>query len=223
MFTIDTGDTGGSKGPWMSWTSNGSAEKGFAPKSWVLRSKDDNDQRVEKMVPAFENGCIMDLDSLQLGWMKDGAKGQAPIKQWNPSISQSTPRPDESKKASGAYAWSQALSVRCAIGDGQAATWEQASFGSYDAFSQLSKQIAAEWSDKSQNGALLPLVKQTKVITKSLKSGNSNQPVLTVVEWVPRPDCLKDDAPVIDTGAQTAQAAAQVQSAPPTGASAGGF
>ena len=164
----------------------------------------------------------MDLDTLQLGWMKDGATGQAPEKRWNPSISQSTPRPDESKKPSGGFAWSQALSVRCAIGGGEAATWEQASFGAYDAFSKLSKQIAAEWSEKSQNGALLPLVKQTGVETESLKSGSTNKPILEVVRWLERPDCLKDDAPVIatETPAPTQQQAAQ---APATPAANGGF
>ena len=215
-FVIDTGETGGSKGPWMSWTSNGSAMKGFKPKSWVLRGKDANDQKFEKVIPAFENGCVMDLDTLQLGWMKDGATGQAPEKRWNPSISQATPRPDDSKKPSGAYAWSAALSVRCAIGGGEAATWEQAAFGAYDAFSKLSKQIAAEWSEKSENGKLLPLVKQTGVESQTLQSGTSNKPVLTVVQWVPRPDCLKADAPVIATApAETAAPAAATANAAP--------
>jgi hypothetical protein len=219
-FMIDTGETGGSKGPWMSWTSNGSAMKGFAPKSWVLRGKDGHDQKFEKVVPAFANGCVLDLDSLQLGWMKDGATGQAPEKRWNPSISQATPRPDDSKKPSGAYAWSAALSVRCAIGGGEAATWEQASFGAYDAFSKLSKQIQAEWQEKSQNGKLLPLIKQTGVETQSLQSGNTNKPVLTIVEWVERPDCLKDDAPTIQTEVAKAQEAIKPAE---TDASAGGF
>ena len=199
MFAIDTGNTGGSKGPWMSWTSNGSAMKGFPPKSWVLRGKDEQDNKFEKVVPAFVNGCVMDLDSLQLGWMKDGATGQAPEKRWNPSIAQATPAPDDSQKPNGKPAWSQALSVRCAIGGGEAATWEQASFGAYDAFSKLSIQIAAEWPQHSQNGKLLPLVKQVDVHTVNLKSGSSNQPVLQVIKWVERPDCLKDDAPVIAT------------------------
>jgi len=198
-FSIDTGNEGGSMGPWMSWTSNGSAAKGFAPKSWVLRGKDENDEKFERVVEAFATGCVMDLDTLQLGWMRDGATGQAPEKKWNPSISQSMPRPDESKKSTGSYAWSAALSIRCAIGDGQAATWEQASYGSYDAFSKLSKQIEAEWAAKSENGRLLPLVKQTDVISQSLKSGTSNKPVLVVVDWVERPDCLKADAPKIAT------------------------
>lgn len=221
MFTIDTGETGGSKGPWLNWTSNGSMQKQLQAKSWALRGKDDNDVKFEHNVPAFENGCVMDLDTLQLGWMKDGGQGQAPIKQWNPSVTQSTPRPDDAKKQGGGYVWGQALSIRCAIGDGKAATWEQASFGAYDAFAKLAKVISAQWAEKSQNGALLPLVKQTDVMTVTMPSGTSHQPVLEVVEWVARPDCLKDDAPQIDTGAQAAQAAAAQPAE--TGAAAGGF
>ena len=227
-FDIDTGNDGGSLGPWMSWTSNGSAMKGFPPKSWVLRGKDQNGEKFESVIPAFANGCVLDLDTLQLGWMKDGATGQAPEKRWNPTISQATQRPDESKKPSGAYAWSSALSVRCAIGGGDAATWEQASFGAYDAFSKLTKQISAEWGEKSQNGKLLPLVKQTGVETQQLKSGSSNKPVLQVIDWVERPDCLKADAPEIATAPTEAPKAATPAPAPApapaqTAATAGGF
>lgn len=218
-FNIDTGETGGSKGPWMSWTSNGSAMKGFAPKSWVLRGKDESDEKFENTVVAFADGCVLDLDTLQLGWMKDGATGQSPEKRWNPHFSKATPRPDDSKKQSGAYAWSAALSIRCAIGSGQAATWEQAAFGAYDAFSKLAKQISAEWSEKSDNGRLLPLVNQTGVESQTLKSGTSNKPVLQVVQWVERPDCLKGDAPTIATSSPEAQTAAAVQAAAANAAS----
>ena len=201
MFTIDTGDTGGSKGPWISWTSNGSAEKGFAPRSWVLREKEEGAvQSHSSVVPAFTTGCVLDLDTLKLGWEKDGAKGMAPERRWNPTVSQSTPRPDDSKKASGAFAWARALSVRMAIGGGKAATWEQGSFGAYEAFTALSKQIMAEWAANSQNGLLLPLVKQTAVDKRDLPSGSANIPVLKIERWVPRPDCLKADAPVIASG-----------------------
>jgi len=209
MFAIDTGETGGSQGPWISWTSNGSAEKAFAPRSWVLRDKDDLGNKSEVVVPAFANGCVVDLDTLKLGWEKDGAKGMAPERRWNPSISQSTPRPDESKKISGSYAWSKALSVRCAIGGGNAATWEQGSFAAYEGFTKLSKQIVAEWAAHSQNGALLPLVQMTGVEKRELSNGSANIPILTVTKWVPRPDCLKAAPPVIATEAapQPVQAA----------------
>lgn len=210
MFHIDTGDTGGSKGPWVSWTSNGSAEKGFPPRSWVLREKEEGaSQSTQTVIPAFAAGCVLDLDTLKIGWEKDGAKGMAPDRRWNPSVSQSTPRPDDSKKPSGAYAWSRALSVRMAIGGGKTATWEQGSFGAYDAFVNLSKQIMAEWPAQSQNGLLLPLVKQTAVEKRELPSGSANIPVLKIERWVPRPDCLKADAPQIATGFDEPAPAAQ--------------
>jgi hypothetical protein len=166
-------------------------------------------------VPAFVNGCVLDLDSLKLGWEKDGAKGQAPERRWNPTLAQATPRPDESKKLSGAFAWSRALSVRCAIGGGQAATWEQGSFAAYEAFTKLAKQIEQQWAAQSQNGTLLPLVKQTGVEKVELPAGSANVPVLTIAKWVPRPDCLKADAPVIATAAP-APAAAPAPVAQPT-------
>lgn len=200
MFAIDTGSTG-SKGPWISWTSNGSAEKGFAPRSWVLREKPEGASiSTNSVVPAFANGCVLDLDTLELGWEKDGAKGMAPERRWNPSPAQQTQRPDDGKKLSGAFAWTRALSVRMAIGGGKSATWEQGSFAAYDAFANLAKQIAAQWASHSQNGLLLPLVKQTSVDKRELPNGSANIPVLTIEKWVPRPDCLKADAMVIATG-----------------------
>jgi hypothetical protein len=219
MFTIDTGESG-SAGPWVSWSSNGSAEKGIAPRSWVLRDKDEIGNKVEIKVPAFEAGCVMDLDTLKLGWERDGAQGRAPDRRWNPSVSKSTDRPDDSKKPSGAFAWSKALSVRLAIGGGKAATWEQGSFAAYDAFAKVAKQITAEWSANSQNGTLLPVIQQVSVEKVTLPSGTANIPVLRVVKWVPRPDCLKASAPVIAVSepAPAPQYAPQPQVAAPADA-----
>lgn len=212
MFMIDTGSSGGSKGPWISWTSNGSAERGFAPRSWVLREKHDGEQHATlSVVPAFASGCVMDLDTLRLGWEKDGAKGMAPERRWNPSISQSTERPDDSKKPSGAFCWTRAVSVRIALGGGEAATWEQGSFAAYEGFANLAKLIQAEWTAKSQNGVLLPLVVQTGVDRRELPNGSANVPVLSIQRWVPRPNCLKADAPVI----AAAPAPAPQYTAPP--------
>ena len=218
MFTIDTGITGnGSLGPWVSWTSEGSARKGLPPECWVLREKAEGaETATTSRVPAFENGCVMDLDTLKLGWEKDGGKGAAPERRWNPSVSQATPRPSEERKPSGAHVWAQAVSVRVAIGGGKAATWEQASFGAYQAFARLAQQIVAEWPEKSNNGAKLPLVKQVGTERLNLKSGNSSIPVLQVVDWVSRPACLAADAPVIAAApaSQPAPAPQPVQQAP---------
>lgn len=221
MFVIDTGSEGGSLGPWLRWTSEGSARKRLEPESWALRSKDASGQTVETNVPAFKNGCVMDLDTLKLGWEKENTAGGAPERRWNPTISKSTDRPDESKKSGGGYMWSQALSVRLAIGGGQAATWEQGGFGAYEAFTRLSKLIMSEWQDKSQNGKLLPLVVQTSVEQKKLGNGNTSIPILSIAKWVERPDCLKADAPVIAAGdAAPAPQPVAPPSAPPQSAPA---
>jgi len=197
MFKIATvAGGGGSQGPWISWSSNGSAMKAIAPKSWVLREKEEGAiEATSTAIPAFANGCVMDLESLKLGWEKDVGTGQAPERRWSPDIAMPMPRPDDSKKATGGFAWSAALSVRCAIGGGKAATWEQGAFGAYEGFSRLARQIEAQYP----GDGTLPLVKQTGVETIKLKSGAANIPILAIERWVPRPDCLKADAPTIAT------------------------
>ena len=180
--------------------------KGIPHSAWVLRGKDDSGQKSETAIPAFVNGCVLDLDTLKLGWERDGAKGMAPERKWNPTLAAFMPRPDESKKLSGAFAWTKGLSVRCAIGGGQAATWEQGSYAAFEGFSRLKNQIVAEWAANSQNGALLPLIKQTGVDRVDLPSGTANIPLLSVVGWVPRPDCLKADAPIIASAPPAAPA-----------------
>lgn len=221
-----TNSTEGTLGPWVTWTSNGSAQKGFAPKSWVLRDKDDFGNKTENVVEGFASPCVFDVDSLKLGWEKDGAPGQAPERQYSSHYSVPMPRPDDSKKPSGTYAWSNCLQVRIALSQEQAATWEQGSFGAYKAFEALAKQIEAQW-DQSQNGKLLPVVQQTGVETKTLKSGTSNTPVLSIIKWVERPACLTGDAPAIATNAATQPApetppAAQVPQASSEGVPAAG-
>jgi hypothetical protein len=223
-----TNQTEGSLGPWMTWTSNGSAAKGFPPKAWIMRGKDANDNKFEQVIDGFANPCVFDLESLKLGWEKDGAAGQAPQRLYSSHYSVPMERPDQSKKQNGAFAWSNCLQVRVAVSQTQAVTWEQGSFGAYQAFTKLAKQIEAQWPEYSQNGTLLPVVHQTGVETRALSSGSTNIPVLEVVKWVPRPDVLKDAAPQIATQAPEQAAQPAPQPAQPQGntaavSAAGGF
>lgn len=201
MFQIDTGNSGGgSTGPWISWSSNGSAMKEIKAMSWVLRGKDGSD-KFEKNIPGFESGAVMDLDTLKLGWEREGI--DRPERRWNPSLAQAMPRPSEEKKATGGYVWSNALSVRVAIGNGEAATWEQGQWAAYEGFARLAKQINAQIGD---NMGKLPLIKQTGVEKIKLSGGNANIPVLEIVKWVDRPDSLKADAPQIAISSSQPQA-----------------
>ena len=209
MFALNK--TEGSRGPWMTWSSNGSAEKGVAPKSWVMRGKDANDVRFENAIEGFANKCVFDLDTLKLGWEKDTANG--PERVYSSHFTVPIARPDETKQANGKATWTNCLQVRVAISQDQAVTWEQGSFGAYEAFTRLSRQIEAQW-DQSQNGKLLPLVQMTDVESQKLTGGTSNIPILTVVGWTDRPDILKDDAPAIATNAAPAPAPAAASSIP---------
>ncbi len=208
-----TNQTEGSKGPWMTWSSNGSAAKGFPPKSWVMRGKDEHDQRFEQPFDGFARPCVFDLDTLKLGWEKDGAQGQAPERVYSSHYSVAMPRPDESKKSNGAFQWTNALQVRIATSQTEAFTWEQGSFGAYQAFAKLAALIEAQWAEHSQNGALLPVVQQTGVEQRALSSGTTNIPILSIVKWAPRPAILKDNAPTIATQAPAQAAAAPAQAA----------
>ena len=109
--------------------------KEIKAKSWVLRGKDTSGSKFENNVPAFEAGAIIDLDSLKLGWEREGI--DRPERRWNPSLSQAMPRPSDEKKPSGGYVWTNALSVRVALGKGETATWEQGQWAAYEGFRRL--------------------------------------------------------------------------------------
>lgn len=194
---IDTGATGGgSQGPWIAWSSNGSALKEIKAKAWVVRGKDQNGIKFERNIPAFEAGVVMDLETLKLGWEREGI--DRPERRWNPSLAQAMPRPSEEKKPTGGYVWTNALSVRVALGKGETATWEQGQWAAYEGFRRLAAEINAQ---AGSNPNKLPMVKQTGVETIKLGNGNANVPLLSIVKWVDRPDSLKADAPQIDMGA----------------------
>lgn len=213
MFDIDTTDSEGMKGPFLSWTPKGSAEKGFAPRSWVLRDKDAAGNRSETIVPGFANGCVLDLDDIKLGWERDRPVG-GPERRWSRSIAKIDPRPDDSKKDSGSYAWSKVMAIRVAIGGGKAATWSQSGFAGYDAFMSVMKQAKAEYP----NNGTLPVVQQTGVRKEVFGKGDTYVPELKIVNWVPRPACLAQQSAgfaAIDTATEAPAPQAAAMTPPP--------
>ena len=174
--------------------------KGFAPKSWVLRGKDENDTKFEHVVEAFAKGCVLDLDTLQLGWMKDGATGQAPEKKWNPHFSQATPRPDESKSEGGGFAWRNALSVRVAIGGGETATWEDEGWGVYLGFSNMIQNLINPGF--AANIGKCPHVRCIGYVKQGSGQKSTSIPQFEIVAWVDRPAALMEDAPQIASAPQ---------------------
>lgn len=225
MFAIDTGAEGGSRGPFISFKPKGSAKRGLPYKSWTLRDKDGDETTITPF-PRMENpGVVLDIyakggqlcGSLKLGWSKsDGIKGVAPERRWWASPLKSEPRPDETKKAAGGFTWSNALSVRAAIGEGKAATWEDDGWGVYKGFSGLVKTLNGQFA---ANEGLCPKVRVTGYIEDGSGQNTTFVPQFEVLQWIARPACLTEDAPQIEAAWPVATAA-PVQAATPAPASA---
>lgn len=222
MFTIDTAAEGGSRGPWISFKPKGSAKHGLPYKSWVLREKDDAGESAITRFGNMENpGVILDIyakggqlcGSLKLGHSKsEGMKGVAPERRWWQSPLRREPRPDESRTALGGFVWSNALSVRAAIGGGKAATWEDDGWGVYKGFDGLVKLLNPGFA---AHEGLCPMVRVTGYADSGSGQNTTFVPVFEVVKWVPRPACLAEDAPSIASAEEVPAPQPQQQSRPP--------
>jgi len=173
MFDIDTGRQG-SQGPWIAWSARGTLDGSIEPKSFYVR-----DENGKTPSQAFNSGVVMDIYAMKTGWQKsEGIAGQAPDWKWNPSVSQMMQQPGEDYK--------KGFSIPCAIGGGQTATWEQAGAAAWNAFTNLVPSLQEAPEGK------LPVVKMTGTKVQQFKRGSTVEPVLEVVKWVDRPDCLKE-------------------------------
>lgn len=206
MFDFDTGNQG-AEGPFIAWSARGTQDGTIPARSFFIRNKEG-----KSPLDAFTKGVVLDIVNMKTGWQNsEGIVGQAPEWKWNQTISHMMPQPDDE--------WKKGVSIRCAIGGGEAATWEQAGAAVWQAFADLVPALQQGPGDGS-----LPLVRMTDTKAMQFKRGSTVAPVLEVVKWVPRPDCLKADAPAIATEpAQPAPApAAQPKAAPaPEPATAG--
>jgi hypothetical protein len=189
-FSFDTGG-GGSEGPWIAWSARGTLDGTIPAKSFYLREGSD-----KTLFGGFSgNGVVMDIHAMKTGWQRsEGVAGQAPDWRWNDTVAAFKPSPgDDFKKG---------FSIPCAIGMGKTASWEQAGAAVWNAFVALVPAL-----QQAPSGDLLPLVKLTGTKLEQYKRGSTVIPVLEVVQWVPRPDCLKPDAQRVDTGQASAPAA----------------
>lgn len=199
MLDFDTGNQG-SQGPWIAWSARGTQDGEIPPKTFMLR-----DENGKKAIDAFGKGVVMDIYAMKTGWQKsDGIVGQAPDWKWNASVSKMEPQPGEDYK--------KGFSIPCAIGGGQTATWEQAGAACWGAFTDLVPALQQAPEGK------LPVVQMTDTKLQQFKRGSTVQPILSVVKWVDRPDCLKEGVQAgVDTGDATpapAQEQTQQQAAP---------
>ena len=174
MFDLDLGNEGGAAGPFLAWSARGTLDGVIPQRSFFLR--DSGNRSVFDM----SKGIVLDIEKMKTGWQhSEGIAGVAPEWKWNPSVNQMMPSPGEG--------WKKGFSIPCAIGGGDVATWEQAGAAVWQALADLAPKL-------SDGGGKLPLVRMSDAKALQFKKGSTIVPVLEVVKWVDRPDCLKEGA-----------------------------
>lgn len=191
-FDFDQGGSG-SEGPWIGWAARASHDGTIPAKSFYLRDKD-----TKQVFEGFNRGVILDIENMKTGWCySSGAAGQTPDWKWNPSISQFMTKPGDDYK--------KGFQIPCAIGGGETATWEQSGAGAWNGFVSLVPAL-----QQGPGDGKLPMVRITGTRDEKFARGSTSTPILEVVKWVDRPDCLKDGvAAGIATEEKPAQATAQ--------------
>ena len=177
---FDTGGSGGSEGPWLQWSARGTQDGEIQAKNFFIRDTDG-----KKRFDGFSTGVVIDISSMKTGWCySDGVAGQAPDWKMNPTLGQFMPDPSSDGRD-----YKKGFKVRCAIGGGKTASWDQAGASVWGALVALVPQLQQQPSPD-----MLPLVRCTGAKFEQFKRGSTNTPILEVVKWVPRPDCLKEGA-----------------------------
>jgi hypothetical protein len=201
MFALDTGSNGVG-GPFLQWSARGTQDGSVNPKSFYIREGSD------KTPYDATKGMVLDITKMKTGWQKsEGIAGVAPEWKWNPSVSQMMQSPGED--------WKKGFSIPVATGGGATATWEQAGTAAWQALIDLAPQLQQQPSPDQ-----LPMVKITDTKAMQFKRGSTVSPVLSIVKWVPRPDCLKDGAAAGIAIEPPAPKAAPVPPPPPAPADA---
>ncbi len=172
MFNLDLGSTGAA-GPFLAWSAIGTRDGTVPARSFYVRDGD-------KTPYDASTGFVMDIDALKTGWQhSEGAVGVAPSWKWNESVSQMMAKPADD--------WKKGFSVPCAIGGGSVATWEQAGASAWQSLEALAPLLGQRPDAKS-----LPMVRLQEAKFVQFTKGSTVVPILEVVKWVDRPDCLKD-------------------------------
>lgn len=205
---FDTGGSG-SEGPWLQWSARGTQDGAIPAKSFLIRDADG-----KKQFDGFNTGVVLDIDTMKTGWCySEGVSGQAPDWKMNPSLSQFMPDPSTDGRD-----YKKGFKIRCAIGGGKTASWDQAGASVWNAFVALVPALQQQPAPD-----MLPLVRMTGSKHEQFKRGSTNTPILEVAQWVPRPDCLKEGAAAgiaTEAAPQTAQPAVQQATQSPVPASA---
>jgi hypothetical protein len=179
---IDFGSSG-SQGPFLTWQARASIDGEMPAKSFVLRSQDG-----KAVVDNLKKGVVIDIDALKLGWCRsDGVAGQAPEWRWNASVARFEPSPGDG--------WKRGFSMPVALNKDDVCVWEQSQAGAFSALQNLFGGMAKTPGWGRPNPGMLPVVRHVGETKIESKRGMTFSPILEIVKWVPRPECLGGGAP----------------------------
>lgn len=153
--------------------------------------------------------AIFDMDNLQTGWFLF-APGVAPVKNMDPSLAESAPKPGDGFKRGF-----------------QLDVFSEKNLGGKRELSSTAGAVIEAMNDlhddwiagKDANAGKLPVVKCSGVQPVTSKHGTNYRPVLEIVSWADRPAELAGNAPAKAAPA-AAPAPAAAQHAPPPAAKA---
>lgn len=203
MFSINT-NTGGESGPFLNYKNR--AGQGMPDGSWYLRSKDGEDWEYTDMTAAFQGGFVADIyathdgqlgGSLKLGFIKF-TEGAAPERHVWATPLQEEPRRSEEKTSQGGYAWQNMVSFRMATGGGATALFDVSGWSGYKGVMALIEHMNAGFA---ANTGKAPLVQYTGFRVEGSGQKRLHVPEFMIPQWVDLPDCLKPEAPKIETKA----------------------
>jgi len=132
--------------------------------------------------------AIFDIENIRTGWFLFAA-GTAPVKEFDPSLSQAAPKPGEGFKRG------FELDIFSEKNLGGLREFSSTAGSVIDAMNTVHDQWVA---GKDANAGKLPVVQCTGVVPVTGKHGTNYSPTLTVVSWADRPAELSGakDAPV---------------------------
>lgn len=174
----------------------------YNAKAGRFYTKDDKPEAVEYEVVNFT--AIFDLDNLRTGWFLF-APGVAPVKQFDPSLSEATGKPGDGFKRGF-----------------ELELFSEKNFGGLREFSSTAGSVIESmndlydhWvSDKDANPGKLPVVKCVGVTPVTNKHGTNYRPQFEIMAWADRPADLAGSP--AKAAAPAPKAAPPAHTPPPT-------
>jgi hypothetical protein len=197
-YEFDEGNTSSEAiGPFLNWHARETLDGEISSRTFSLRTEDGRTDVTAQM----KKGVAIDLGSLRTGWcFSDGTPGIAPEWIWNDTPARfNVPQPADR----GPERWKKGFSIRIALTKDKAVTWAQAGAGSWAGLVALMRSVGDDERNQALNGnkrgkGETVIAAMVDVEEIKFKKGGTSAPIFTIKKWAPRPECLKEQQPVVE-------------------------